>query len=189
MVVTEVEKQALNLSIPISNYIACTRILFNTLKALKIPTIIFINKLDRLGANSYKVIDDIKKNMSDKVVGLQEVYNEGGKDVSVSELFKSDLVMENILEVLADTDEAFLEEYINGDKHDKDTIEEKLSDFSRRGDIYPIFCGAASIGLGINNLLDGICEFLPIAGKDSSSDLSVVVFKIIIKIPHIHITE
>lgn len=51
-----------------------TRILFNTLKALKIPTIIFINKLDRLGANSHRVIDAIKKNMSDKVVCIQETY-------------------------------------------------------------------------------------------------------------------
>lgn len=155
-----------------------TRILFNTLKALKIPTIIFINKLDRLGANSHRVIDAIKKNMSDKVVCIQETYGEGGKDVSVGELFKSDLVMENILEVLADTDEAFLEEYINGVRHDKNTIKEKLSELSRRGKIYPIFCGAASIGLGINDLLDGICEFLPIAEEDSSGDLSGVVFKI-----------
>ncbi|EJE7234120.1 tetracycline resistance ribosomal protection protein [Clostridium botulinum] len=155
-----------------------TRILFNTLKALKIPTIIFINKLDRSGANSHRVINEIKKNMSDKVVSIQEVYNEGGKEVSVGELFQSDLVMENILEVLADTDEAFLEEYINEVRHDKNTIKEKLSDFSRKGEIYPIFCGAASIGLGINNLLDGICKFIPIAEEDSSADLSGVVFKI-----------
>lgn len=64
-----------------------TRILFNTLKQLNIPTIIFINKLDRVGANSNKVLEEIKKNMSNKVVKLQEAYNEGSKDVYIKNLF------------------------------------------------------------------------------------------------------
>jgi ribosomal protection tetracycline resistance protein len=155
-----------------------TRILFNTLKALKIPTIIFINKLDRAGANSNKVFDEIKKNMSDKVVRLQEVYNEGSKEVSLGSLLHSDMVKDNIMNVLADTDEAFLEEYIRGIKHSDHELQERLSFFSKQGIIYPILCGAAAIGLGIENLLDGICEFLPLFEGDGSGDLSGVVFKI-----------
>ena len=64
-----------------------TRILFETLKELNIPTIIFVNKLDRIGANFNKVFEDIKKNMSNKVVRLQEVYDVGSKAVYIKKLF------------------------------------------------------------------------------------------------------
>ena len=63
-----------------------TRILFETLKELNIPTIIFVNKLDRIGANFNKVFEDIKKNMSNKVVRLQEVYDVGSKAVYIKKL-------------------------------------------------------------------------------------------------------
>lgn len=155
-----------------------TRILFNTLRALKIPTIIFINKLDRAGADSNKVFDEIKKNMSDRAVKLQEVYNEGSKEVSLSSIMYSDKVKNDIMNVLADTDEAFLEEYIMGIKHSNYELQKRLSFFSKQGIIYPMFCGAAAIGLGIENLLDGICEFLPSFEGDGSGDLSGIVFKI-----------
>lgn len=155
-----------------------TRILFNTLKALKIPTIIFINKLDRAGANSNRVFDEIKKNMSDKVVRLQEVYKEGSKEVSLSFLLPSAVVKDNIMNIIADTDESFLEEYMMGIKHSDYELQERLSLFSKKGIIYPIFCGAAAIGLGIENLLDGICEFFPLFEGNVDGDLSGVVFKI-----------
>jgi ribosomal protection tetracycline resistance protein len=155
-----------------------TRILFNTLKALKIPTLIFINKLDRAGANSNKVFDEIKDKISDKVVRLQEIYKEGTKEVSVSPLLNSDIIKDNVMNLLADTDETFLEEYLQGIKHSDYELRKRLSFFSRKGSVYPIFCGAAATGLGIENLLDGICEFLPTYEGDGSGALSAVVFKI-----------
>lgn len=45
-------------------------------------------------------------------------------------------------------------------------------------EVYPVFCGAAAIGLGVEDLLDGICSYFPFAGDDCESDLSGVVFKI-----------
>lgn len=79
-----------------------TRILFNTLKQLNIPTIIFINKLDRVGANSNKVLEEIKKNMSNKVVKLQEAYNEGSKDVYIKNLFDACMTNDNVIDILSD---------------------------------------------------------------------------------------
>jgi len=155
-----------------------TRILFNTLKALKIPTIIFINKLDRSGANIDRVIEEIKKSLSNKVVRLQEVQKEGSKEISISPLIHSNVVMDNIINVLADIDDSFLEEYITGIKYSENELLEKLSYYSKQGMLYPIFCGAAAIGLGIESLLDGICEFMPQIAGDHSSDLSGVVFKV-----------
>lgn len=155
-----------------------TRILFNTLKYLKIPTLIFINKLDRIGANCNRLFNEIKKTMTDKIVILQNVHNEGSKDVSVSELFETSIISDDLINILSDLDESFLEAYIEGIDLNEKEIKEKISSYSKQGSLYPVLCGAASIGLGIKDLLDGICNFLPTADKDNNGDLSGVVFKI-----------
>lgn len=155
-----------------------TRILFNTLKVLKIPTIIFVNKLDRVGADYKKIISDIKSAMTDKIVSLQRVDNEGSRNVSLRDLFKENIIDDDIINVLSDLDESFLESYVNGVELDKEDIREKLSFYSRQGSLYPVLYGAASIGLGIKNLLDGICSYLPFSHGDSRDELSGVVFKI-----------
>ncbi len=155
-----------------------TRILFNTLKQLNIPTIVFINKLDRVGANSNKVLEEIKKNMSNKVVKLQEAYNEGSKDVYIKNLFDSGMINDNVIDVLSDLDEGFLEKYISGMEIKKEELHEKFVSYAKEGSLYPVFCGAAAIGLGIEDLLDGICSYFPCANGDSEDDLSGVVFKI-----------
>ena len=155
-----------------------TRILFNTLKQLNIPTIIFINKLDRVGANSNKVLEEIKKNMSNKVVKLQEAYNEGSKDVYIKNLFDECMINDNAIDVLSDLDEVFLEKYISDMEIKKEELQEKFVSYAKEGSVYPVFCGAAAIGLGIEDLLDGICSYFPCANGDSEDDLSGVVFKI-----------
>lgn len=110
-----------------------TRILFDTLKELNIPTIIFVNKLDRIGANFNKVFEEIKKNMSNKVVRLQEVYDAGSKAV----YFDTCIINDDAINVLSDLDEAFLERYIGGIEPDKEEIQEKLSLYAREGSLYP----------------------------------------------------
>lgn len=152
-----------------------TRILFNTLKALKIPTIIFINKVDRAGANCNKVFQEIKKTMSNKIVRLQKVYGEGSREVYLN---NSEEINEDAINVLSDLDEVFLEEYINGVQYNKEEMEKRISLYSKEGSLYPVLFGAASVGLGIKDLLDGICSYLPFAREDPSGYLSGVVFKI-----------
>lgn len=155
-----------------------TRILFNTLKTLNIPILIFINKLDRAGADCNKLLADIKKTMSDKIVRLQDVNSEGSKAVYIREVLELNTINDDIIDVLSDLDESFLEAYVEGIAINKTDIQEKISFYSKQGSLYPVFCGAASIGLGVENLLDGICNFLPTAEQWSNGDLSALVFKI-----------
>ena len=112
--------------------------------------------------------------MSNKVVRLQEVYDAGSKAV----YFDTCIINDDAINVLSDLDEAFLERYIGGIEPDKEEIQEKLSLYAREGSLYPVFCGAAAIGLGVEDLLDGICSYFPFSGDDCESDLSGVVFKI-----------
>lgn len=78
-----------------------TRILFNTLKTLKIPTIIFINKIDRVGANCNKVFEDIKKAMSNKIVRLQKAHGEGSREVYLNNLDEINTTNDEIINVLS----------------------------------------------------------------------------------------
>jgi ribosomal protection tetracycline resistance protein len=155
-----------------------TRILFNTLKALKIPTIIFINKLDRLGADSNKLINEIRKTMTKEIISLQKVYGEGSKDIILDDLFKSDILNDDMINVLSDIDDSFLEAYVKDMNLDKCDIKKKIVFHSKQGSLYPVLFGAASLGIGIKELLNGITQYFPTYDGDSSEDLSGVVFKI-----------
>ncbi|MBV3929861.1 GTP-binding protein, partial [Bacteroides thetaiotaomicron] len=55
---------------------AQTKLLFNTLQKLQIPTIIFINKIDRAGVNLERLYLDIKTNLSQDVLFMQTVVDE-----------------------------------------------------------------------------------------------------------------
>ena len=155
-----------------------TRILFDTLKSLNIPTIIFVNKIDRVGVNYYKLINELKEVLCDKAIKLQEVYNEESKLVSIRSTFEEKLIDDDIINVLSELDESILESYINDVKISNKYIEDKISFFAKKGVVYPILCGSALNGVGIKELLDGIVRFIPFCNESSDKDLSGVVFKI-----------
>jgi ribosomal protection tetracycline resistance protein len=110
-----------------------TRVLFNTLKALNIPTLIFINKLDRAGADCDSLLAEIKKTLSFKIVSLQEVCGEGGKVVSIQDVFELNKIGDDMVDALSDLDESFLEAYVEGVKIDNKEIQEKFHFIQNKG--------------------------------------------------------
>lgn len=157
---------------------AQTRILFESLKALKIPTIIFINKIDRIGAAYEKLLKELKTNLSDKIVRLQNAYEIGSKAAYLGELFEENEALEDIINVISKLDNELLEAYAGDIKISKIELENKVSFYAKKGLIYPVLCGSGLLGLGIENLLEGILRFLPKAEGNNQNRLSAVVFKI-----------
>lgn len=155
-----------------------TRVLFDTLKALNIPTLIFINKVDRIGVNLEKLMNEIKTALSGNMVSLQRVNDEGSKNVSLGELFGKEVIDEDIINVLSELDDNILESYVNNLKLSKEAIEKKVSFYAKKGLLYPVLFGSALLGLGIKELLDSIPKFIPLSQGDESKGLSGVVFKI-----------
>lgn len=156
---------------------AHTVMLFNTLKALKIPTMIFVNKLDRAGAQNKKLIDEMKRTLSQKITPLQEVFNEGSSDVSVSELY-SEKIKDAILDTLCNIDDNMLMKYVEGKFITKSEIKRKVELSSRLYKFYPVLYGSALKGLGVTMLLDSIIGLLPFSKGQIQKPLSAVVFKI-----------
>lgn len=158
-----------------------TKVLFNTLKKLNIPTIIFINKLDRIGADIVRVYGEILKLLSDKAVMLQSCENEETKEVKIIDSYDNEKLYSRLLDVLSELDEEVLNEYLEKGYLDKDMIDKKVSLYSNEAMIYPVFMGSAGLNIGTDLLLDKILKYFPINNENEdkiSNELSGVVFKI-----------
>lgn len=155
---------------------AHTYLLFNSLKKLKIPFIIFINKIDRLGAKSLGVINELKQSLTKRIIPVQTVFSEGSKDAFVSDLFYSDIYCH--IELIADCDEKVFDDYINNNFISKQRLIGSIARLSQKGIIYPIITGSALSGVGITELLQAIKLFLPYKKIISSGKSIFRVFKI-----------
>ena len=154
----------------------------------KVPKLAFVNKLDRLGADFEAVVQDLKDKLNVHPLVLQLPDGHGsefsgiidllnmeylsfdpeslGANMERSELSpeqreKAEQARERLIEDLAEVDEALLERYVSGEVPETQELKEAL----RRGVLslkgVPVFCGSALKNIGVQPVLDGICDFLP----------------------------
>jgi translation elongation factor EF-G len=170
---------------------AHTETLWNALREMRIPTIIFINKLDRIGADPGRVMREIQKAFTPSAVPMQVVCGteqafEGVNSVlSCSDEALTENLLESvaegkerILEILADHDDAVMEQYLNGESMERDEIEQRLVSQIQQCRMYPVLYGAAIQGIGVAQLMDAIVQYLPAPSGSSDRPLSGVVFKL-----------
>lgn len=156
---------------------AHTLMLFRVLKKLKLPTIIFINKLDRSGANYKRVIEEMKKVLSPNIIEIQNAHKEGTHELEVEKPYSHDSMGE-IIENLCDIDDKFLEAYINDEKIERGYVKQRIQFKARHGKLYPVLIGSALKGIGMQALMDAVVKYLPYSKGNEESMLSGVVFKI-----------
>ncbi|MDA1800680.1 elongation factor G [Bacillus cereus group sp. BY6-1LC] len=153
---------------------AQTKILMRTLQKLNIPTILFVNKIDRSGANSEKVVKQIKEILSNEAFPFYSVQNEGTKEARIIE-YKS---YDDCIERLAPFNESLLESYVNNEIVPDVLLREELEKQIQQANVYPIFFGSAMTGIGVTELLKNISALLPANNSSPDEELSGVVFKI-----------
>ncbi|MCU5581052.1 tetracycline resistance ribosomal protection protein [Bacillus toyonensis] len=153
---------------------AQTKILMRTLQKLNIPTILFVNKIDRSGANTEKVIKQIKEVLSNEAFPFYSVLNEGTKKARIIE-YKS---YDDCMELLASYNESLLESYVNNEIIRDALLREKLEQQIQQANVYPIFFGSAMTGIGITELLEKLPALMPAHTSAQEELLSGVVFKI-----------
>lgn len=158
-----------------------TEIYFKALKCMKIPTIIFINKIDRIGADVERVLEDIKKLLTDAALPL-EIYNtEDLIHPSVKFLFKEEFRnsehLDKVVQALALIDELLLEKYLEEEEISLNLLKERISILIEKCKVYPVLYGAAIKGVGITELLDLLAAFMP-SIADYNNELSAIVFKV-----------
>ncbi|HDR7786587.1 tetracycline resistance protein [Bacillus cereus] len=153
---------------------AQTKILMRTLQKLNIPTILFVNKIDRSGANTEKVVKHIKTILSNEAFPFYSVQNEGTKEARIIE-YKS---YDDCIERLAPYNESLLESYVNNEIVTDTLLREELEKQIQQANLYPIFFGSALTGTGVTELLENIPALLPANNSSPDEELSGVVFKI-----------
>ncbi|MEB9458312.1 translation factor GTPase family protein [Bacillus anthracis] len=153
---------------------AQTKILMRTLQKLNIPTILFVNKIDRRGANSEKVVKQIKTILSNEAFPFYSVLNEGTKEARIIE-YKS---YDDCIERLAPYNESLLESYVNNEIVTDTMLREELIKQIAQANVYPIFFGSAMTGIGVSELLENISTLLPANNLSQDEKLSGIVFKI-----------
>ena len=164
--------------------------LWDALKKLKIPVLIFINKIDRDGADTNFIIDEIKKELDGNILPLQTITNESTKDIKLDNSIFDNIIKEtetrlptNIFEQIISTDDNITEKYIN---EDEITHAELISTFKRAiagGRLFPVLFGSAKFNIGIRELLDSIVSILPEAiismdSKETRDFFSGVVYRV-----------
>ncbi|MEG4988019.1 elongation factor G [Microcoleus sp. BR0-C5] len=153
----------------------------------KVPRIVFVNKMDRMGANFYKVYGQIRDRMRANAVPIQipigseenfrgivdlvemkaYIYNNNtGTDIEEVEIPDEvkDLAAEyrtKLIESVAETSDALTEKYLEGEELTEDEIRLALRHGTVEGTIVPMLCGSAFKNKGVQLLLDAVIDYLP----------------------------
>jgi ribosomal protection tetracycline resistance protein len=159
---------------------AQTRILMRALQRLRIPTLIFVNKIDRLGADSGRVLTEIRERLTPAAVGMASAAGEGARSAVATLHAGDDAEFRlRLVEVLAEHDDALLELYLDDEAGvPSQRLRTGLIAQTRQAAAYPVFCGAAITGAGVDALTDGLLELLPTDAGDADGRVSGTVFKI-----------
>ncbi len=153
-----------------------------------VPRIAFVNKMDRVGADFFNVIDMMRKRLGanplpvhlpigsgEMFTGLVDLvemkailYNESslGRLFEEAEIPKDmmDQANEyhtNILESVADYDEELMVKYLEGEEISVDELKAAIRKATIDGKIQPVLCGSAFKNKGVQRLMDAIVDYLP----------------------------
>src|SRR4051794_3877371 len=157
-----------------------TPLLFRALQRLHVPTLIFVNKIDRAGAQPDRVIQEIARRLSPAVVSMGSVRDAGRREaVFVPFSEDDDANRAALMEVVADHDDAILQAYVgDGNTPPYLRLREQLAVQTRQGFVHPAYFGSAATGAGIGELVAGVDELLAVARREPDAEVSGRVFKI-----------
>ncbi|MFJ5063828.1 GTP-binding protein [Streptomyces nigra] len=150
-----------------------TRVLMRTLRRLRIPTLVFVNKIDRRGACPDRVLRAVRERLTPAVVPMGTAHGLGTRAAR----FVPAPPGPDALDVLADLDDSLLTAYVEG-RVSPDDVRAALADGTRRALAHPVYCGSAHTGAGVDALITGIRDLLPPADGDPGGPLSGTVFKV-----------
>jgi ribosomal protection tetracycline resistance protein len=159
---------------------AQTRVLMRALTRLSIQTLMFVNKIDRLGADCERVLTDISERLTAATVAMASVSGEGTRAAVAAPHADADAAFRSrLVDVLAEHDDALLVAYLDDETSvSSRRLRDALAMQTKQALVHPVFCGSANIGAGVDALIAGIAELLPAAADDADGAVSGTVFKI-----------
>lgn len=157
-----------------------TELVWQYCDELKLPRIIYINKMDRENADFDKVLDQLRERYGKSVAALQlpvgrEANFKGEVNVVSRKTFignkESDIPADmkdaveerrsQLMEIAAESDDALIEKYLGGEELTEEEIRVGLEAGIRGGTLIPVLCGAAAQNVGVSYLLKFFADYVP----------------------------
>ena len=154
----------------------------------KVSRVIFVNKLDRIGADFYRVVDQIKEVLGAKPlvmvlpIGIEDnftgvvdlltmkawTWDDSGQpenyeitDIPADMVEKAEQYRNELIETAVEQDDDVMEAYLEGNEPDIDTIKRCIRKGTIALDFFPTFCGSAFKNKGVQNVLNAVVDYLP----------------------------
>ncbi len=158
-----------------------TEIAFEEAKKRNLPCIFFINKLDKENTDFYKVLADIRENITKKAISL---YLPIGKEqnfkgvVSVLEKNSSEVkevseFYSKLLDLVAEADDTLLEKYLETGELSPEEVKKGLKKGVIERKIFPVLCGVALNEIGVEELIITILDLFPSPQERLSSKAEI----------------
>ena len=153
-----------------------------------VPRMIFVNKMDILGANYFHVLDMIHDRLRANAVAVQlpigseadfvgiidlikmkaELYHDDDlgkvyeeKEIPENMLEEAKAWRDRLLEAVAEYDEDLMMMYLEGEEMPVEDIKRVIRRETIKGNMYPVFCGSAYRNKGVQLMLDGVVDYMP----------------------------
>jgi len=157
-----------------------TRLLMRALQRLKVPTLMFVNKIDRPGAGDERVLGAISERLTPAIIPVGSAHGLGTRAADFTRSGADDAEFRaRLAEMLAERDDGILTAYIDGEAGvPYRRLRQALAKQTGRALLHPVFFGSAITGAGVEPLMSGIAELLPASEGDADGPASGTVFKI-----------
>ncbi|MEU4335960.1 translation factor GTPase family protein [Micromonospora lupini] len=140
-----------------------SRRIMRILRSLGLPTLIFVNKIDRMGARTDELVADVRRLLTPAVVPLGTVRAPGTAEAAfrLHHPRYDHSAARRLAEALAEHDDHLLAALVDDLPPDPDRIDQALRTQVAAGQVHPLLFGSALSGAGVPELLDSIAVLLP----------------------------
>ncbi|RMI40946.1 elongation factor G [Streptomyces triticirhizae] len=158
---------------------AQTRVLMRTLRRLRVPTLILVNKIDRAGARDAPLLAEIAARLSPFAIALGRPEGLGTRGARYVPHAPDDPAFRERLQLtLAEHSEPLLAAYVDDVEVAPAALAAELAAQTGRALVHPVLFGSAATGAGIEELMNAIAHLLPPAEGDPEAPPSGTVFAI-----------
>jgi ribosomal protection tetracycline resistance protein len=157
-----------------------TRILMRALQRLRVPTLLFVNKIDRRGADVERVVRSIAERLTPAIVPMGRAHHLGTREAAYTPCDATDDGHAAMLaSALAENDDAILAAYVDDDAGvPLRRLRDALAAQTARALVHPVYAGSALTGAGVDALTKGVVELLPAEAGDPDGPVSGTAFKV-----------
>ncbi|NES37408.1 TetM/TetW/TetO/TetS family tetracycline resistance ribosomal protection protein [Micromonospora sp. PPF5-17] len=148
--------------------------IWRALRRIGVPTVLFLNKVDRRGADVDRVTTQVRQRLGARPVILTAVTGQGGPDARVRAV---GLDTEPVVEAVAEVDDAVAARWLTDEPVRVRDVRRAIRNAVRRAELTPVACGSAITGAGVRQLCHLLAQLLP-RGPERDGPLTGTVFAV-----------